>query len=418
MSSDQDHDIALFKYKVIAPTLMEPQRARGEYFRKMQAHPLSMPGQPLKHIKAATMKGWYYRYQKHGFKGLLPKKRCDKGRTRFVLTPADFEKIRKFRQEHLDLSVALFYRKCLSEDLLGHPPMCASTLRRFLISKNLHKRVGSTKARKRFEMERFGQLWTGDYMHGPQVFENPQSQKKRKAILLAIIDDHSRIIVGASFGLLEDTASIERVFKEALTSFGVPGRIYLDNGPSFSSKYLVHVCAQLKIGLVHSKPYDSPSRGKIERFFRTVRDKFLSSLNQTLDLKDLNDQFQIWLRDDYHAIYHKGIHMAPWQRYLNSVKDHCLHRVSQAHLEEYFLATATRKVNKDATLSFRKVIYEVPHRFIGEKVKLRFPLDRPNELYLYDDGCRVEQIKPVDAHFNGRYRPSPRISEVSLHKED
>lgn len=316
-------------------------------------------------------------------------------------------------------AVGLFF--CLSiSGKLGEPPMCLETLRRFLKSQNL-QRERAPKARKRFEMSRFGELWTGDFMHGPQVLESATSTKKRKAILLAIIDDHSRMIVGSSFGFFKNTKLLEHVFKEAILGHGVPDRFYCDNGPSFSSEYLRKVCAHLGIGLVHSKPYDSPSRGKIERFFRTVRECFLASWDEKafagITLGTLNELFGQWLRDGYHHRHHSGIDARPADRYQSSITQFPTRRVSEEMLDEFFMAKLNRNVKNDSTVSFQGVVYEVPSSLIGRRVELRYVQERPEEVYLYENGIRLQRCQPVDSKANGRiYRPSARDSEVALHR--
>jgi hypothetical protein len=274
-------------------------------------------------------------------------------------------------------------------------------------------------ARKRFEMSYFGELWTCDFMHGPHVLETLGSKRRQKAILMAFIDDHSRMIVGGRFGFFENTQLIEHVFKEGILGFGLPDRIYCDNGSSFSSHYLARVCAHLNIGLVHSKPYDSPSRGKIERFFRTVRENFLVEIreDQAWDLTTLNEAFQKWLREHYHHGFHHGISGRPIDRYQTSVRNYPRKRIDEESLQDFFLVTLERTVNKDCTVSLHGIHYEVPPQYVGRRIELRFPQENPSEVFLYDNGIRVGRIQPVDAVMNGRtYQPSPRISDVALHQ--
>ncbi len=327
-------------------------------------------------------------------------------------------KIKELRADHLDISVVKFYGHCLKNNFLGTPPISMETLRRFLRIEGLYQ-VRTATARKRFEMRYFGELWTCDFMHGPHVLEDPQGKRRKKSILLAIIDDHSRMIVGSLFGFVETTQLIEMVFKDALLSFGVPDRLYCDNGAAFSSQYLARVCAHLNVGLVHSKPYDSSSRGKNERFFRTVREGFLVTIkeNQTLDIKGLNDAFSHWLRNAYHHSHHHGINTRPIDRYQFSIRDYPRKRIAEENLDEFFLVTALRSVNKDSTISLLSNIFEVPPQFIGQKVELKYPQDRPNEVYLYKNGTRIQRIHPVDSQLNGRtYKPTPRISDVAFHQ--
>jgi hypothetical protein len=183
------------------------------------------------------------------------------------------------------------------------------------------------------------------------------------------------------------------------------------------SDYLRVVCAHLNIALVHSKPYDSPSRGKIERFWRTVRDGFLSSFKGT-SLKELNEAFDIWLRDEYHLRTHSGIDCRPIDRYQLSLSEYPRVRANEEVLEELFLAKIERKVNKDATISFKNLIYELPPQFIGKKVDLRYNQNNPRELFLYEKDKRVSSIKVVDSRANGKtYKPRSRNTVINYQSE-
>ena len=230
--------------------------------------------------------------------------------------------------------------------------------------------------------------------------------------MLAIIDDYSRLIVGFGWNFVETTGAIEQVFKEAVLTYGKPDRLYVDNGPSFSSGYLRLVCAHLGIGLIHSKPYDSPSRGKIERFFRTVRESFLID-DKAATLAEINEHFGRWLREEYHHRHHHGIDCHPIDRFRRSIHDYPRARVNEDVLEEFFMARALRRVKKDQTLSFAKLIYEVPAKYIGKKVELRYRQDRPREIFLYENDKSVTQLKVVDARANGKsYKPRARDTVI------
>ena len=410
--------IGLLRHQIISPVLMDRGAAQLAHFRKLSERDFEVPGKGPRRFTATTMKGWLYRYRKYGFTGLVPKIRKDVGRSRKI-TPEMKSVITEFRQDHLDQSCVKFYDRCVKQGFLGQNPVCMETFRNLLKREGLYKRR-ETVPRKRFEMNYFGELWTCDFMHGPMIALEPGSKRKRKSILLAIIDDHSRLIVGCQFGFFENTRLIESVFKEAILAYGLPDRLYCDNGPSFSSQYLDRVCAHSGIGLVHSKPYDSPSRGKIERFFRTVRGNFLDDIREDVepawDLKRLNDAFSTWIRT-YHHAHHHGIGMRPMDRYQISVREFPKKRISEEVLDEFFLASFERLVNKDCTVSMNSIVYEVPAQYIGKRVELKFAQEHPTEIFLYDNGTRISRIQPVDSRYNGKmYQPSPRISDVALHE--
>ncbi|MDQ0937584.1 DDE-type integrase/transposase/recombinase [Streptomyces turgidiscabies] len=117
----------------------------------------------------------------------------------------------------------------------------------------------------RFEATRGNELWTGDALHGPEI-------GGRKTYLFAFIDDHSRAIVGHRFGFAEDTVRLAAALRPALSARGIPESIYVDNGSAFVDTWLLRACASLAILLTHTRPGRPQGRGKIERFFRTVRD--------------------------------------------------------------------------------------------------------------------------------------------------
>ena len=406
--------VGLLRHQIISPVLMETGRGQTKYFRETASREWDVPGRGPRRFSPMTMKGWLKRYNKYGFQALIPKIREDVGAFRKI--PEERKNaIRALRAQHLKMSVLRFYELAVKENILGYPPICLATVRRFLKLENLFVPKDEPTARKRFEMSRFGELWTGDFMHGPQVLIELGGKRHKKAILMAIIDDHSRMIVSGVFGFQENTLLLENSFKEAILAYGLPDRLYVDNGPSFSSDYLRRVCAHLKIGLVHSKPYDSPSRGKIERFFRTVRDQFLSQIhpNAEITLAQLNERFSLWLRNEYHHRHHTGIETRPMDRLQSSVARYPLKRIDEESLSEFFMVSVERTVTNDCTVSFQGIHYETPAAYVGRRVELKYLQDRPSEIYLYDNSVRIQRLHPVDTQANGRtYRPGPRDPHV------
>jgi len=225
------------------------------------------------------------------------------------------------------------------------------------------------------------------------------------------------MIVGHAFSASETISVLTVVLKEAFLTYGIPKRLYVDNGPSFSSEILAKSAALAGISLIHSKPYDSPSRGKVERFFRSVRDRFLCNIQENIRIEDLNHAFRIWLNDDYHHKVHAGIDQRPIDRYHASLARINVRRLSKVELDEIFLVRHERVVNNDATISFKGAIYEVPAAYIRQKIELRHPVDDPEDLFLYDNGVRVGKIKLLDKKENARtFRPQTVATHISFHQ--
>jgi putative transposase len=227
----------------------------------------------------------------------------------------------------------------------------------------------------RFEADRPNELWVGDALHGPVI-------GGRKTYLFAFLDDHSRLLVGHRFGYAEDTVRLAAALRPALASRGVPESIYVDNGSAFVDAWLLRACASLGVKLVHSAPGRPQGRGKIERFFRTVRDQFLVELSTpdsdllVPDLVSLNRLFTAWIETEYHRSTHSETGQTPLHRW-QAVDPPRL--PSPAALREAFLWEAARTVTKTATVSLHGNIYQVDGGLVGQRVELVFdPFDLTN----------------------------------------
>jgi putative transposase len=413
MEKDTRERIAIKRYQIIAPVLAEPARAQNEYFRKQAEQDHEFPYYGRRKITVSTMKSWLRTFRKRGFQALKPKERSDGGRPRRM--DDQLLKVIEIKcKAYPQLSAQKLYETLRDQHLMGEPPVHYTTLLRILKTQGWLSLQKRSDVRKAFEVDNVNDLWIGDFMHGPQV---RYMNRSIKAILCVILDDHSRMVVGHAFNISETISALTPVLKEAFLSYGVPKRLYVDNGASFSSDLLAKCCALAGISLIHSKPYDSPSRGKVERFFRTVRERFLTGLQEGLHLDELNQAFWAWVQDDYHHKLHAGIDDRPIDRYQASLSRIDLRRLSKSELDEIFLVRHERFVNNDATLSFKGSLYEVPSAYIRQKIELRHPVDDPQELYLYDNDIRVGRIKLLDKKENARtFRPKQITTHLSFHQ--
>jgi len=413
MEKDIRESIALKRFEIISPVLAEPARAQNEYFRQQAEREHLFPRYGLRKVKVSTMKTWLKKYRKQGFDALKPKNRTDGGRPK-RLDEQTLKGIEVKCKAYPSFSVQKLYEDLRDQNLLGQPPIHYNTLLRVVKTKGWLSITKRSDVRKAFEVDNVNDLWICDFMHGPSVRSHNRSVK---AVLCAILDDHSRMVVGHAFSASETISALTLVLKEAFLAYGIPKRLYVDNGPSFSSDLLAKSCAMAGISLIHSKPYDSPSRGKVERFFRTVRDRFLSGLQEGITLQDLDQAFWLWLQEDYHHKLHTGINDKPIDRYNASLARIELRRLSKTELDEIFLIRHERFVNNDATISFKGTLYEVPSAYIRQKIELRHPVDDPQELFLYDGGVRVCKIKLLDKKENARtFRPQSVPTTLSFHK--
>jgi transposase InsO family protein len=397
MDEDRRKQIALFKYGLIAPVLSGNINLKMQYFREAAKKEYDVPYIGKRKYKARTFKSWLRRYRIGGFDALMPKKRGDKGQSRKIdddLAACIKEAVLKFPV----VSCAAIYRMMVAEGKIRPDGVTEATVRNY-INDNQLKQKRVAEPRKKFEKENLNDLWIADCMHGPYI---AYGKKKHKVFLIAAIDDFTRMITARGWFFHENSICLECVLKDAIRRFGLPRALYCDNGSLFSTSHLQLACARLGIALIHSKPYDSPSRGKIERFFRTVRQKFLSFLDvkEIVDLDQLNERFERWLDKEYHKHFHHGIGTTPMERFSQGLKNTSIKRVSEPELDRAFQITIYRKVKNDSTVSVNKILYECSPKFIGKKIQIRYPSDKAADLTIYENDTPVEKLKKLDIHDN------------------
>jgi len=398
-SMDKKHreNIALFKFGIIAPVLNGNTKSQMKYFREVALKKYDVPYQGEKTFKAETFKTWLKKYRKDGIEGLMPKIRKDKGTSRKIDEQL-IDDIKDVYSRYLNISATAAYKILVSEGKIKTDGIQEQTLRKYIRDNNL-KEKAIKKPRKKYEKEHVNELWIADAMHGPYIKKGKQ---KKKVFLIAAIDDHSRMITCYGWFFNENSISLEIILKEGFGRFGLPQVLYCDNGSIFSSSHLQLACARLGVALVHSIPYDSASRGKIERFFRTVRQKFLPFVEpqKIRDLVQINDYFKDWLEKEYTNEHHHGINTYPINRFMEDLKNISIKRATEEELDLAFQITLTRKVKNDSTVSVNSVLYECPTKYIGKKIQIRHPSEKPEELFIYENEKPKHKLKIVDVHAN------------------
>jgi hypothetical protein len=221
----------------------------------------------------------------------------------------------------------------------------------------------------------------------------------KKAYLMAIIDDHSRLIVHASFYLSETFATLKEALRAAASRRGIPGKFYVDNGACYRSEQLERILASLGTQLTHSRAYRPQGRGKIERWFKNIRDSFLPMLPAAaLTLTDLNERLDAFV-DEYNNSEHGSTKETPYMRFR---KDLSCVRPAPDRLLDYFRHREYRRVKKDRTVQIHSRHFEVPAKLIDKTVELFFHDDAPDEIEVFHQGLTYGIALPVDAAMNAR----------------
>lgn len=400
-------DIAIHRYGIISPILHDSEMRQNQYFRQLAEKGVRIPPDSgdLFHLKVPTFKRWLRQYRKHGLKGLEEKIRSDKGAYRKI--PAHLlDTIIAFIQEQGAESVSDLYRKLLAQKHITFEALSYESLRQLVLKHQLLAVEKNVKQRKKFEKEFINELWMIDFKEGKRI---RQGKEFHRVYLCAIIDDASRLLVGYEWGVSQDTSLFARTFKKAVAIYGVPKILYSDQGKTFRSHYIMELCARLGISLINAEPYSPESKGKIERFNRTIQQMFYPLVKdfKLIDCQQLNQLFDTFVQDIYHKKIHASLNESPLQKFQRLLNQVPIRRINQEQLDQFFLCSFKRKVRLDGTIVHQNIYYEVDMKYTGEMVEVRFPVDNPKRLFLFDQGCLIKEIKPVNLIANAN---PPHIS--------
>ena len=351
-------------------------------------------------LSIGTINRWcrLYKDSNGDLKSLQPKDRCDQGKSRAMDEDTCLSLI-ELKLKAPALTVPQLIEQMNRQNRVSPGIVLNnSTVYRFLHQQNLVDRpLKKPVDRRKFEAELPNDLWQSDVMHGPKVDVNG---KMRKSYLIAVIDDHSRLIAHGQFYLTEALHSYLQAFESALAKRGLPRKLYVDNGAAFRSRHLEYISASLAIALIHSKPYQPQGRGKIERFFRTVRGQFLTGFKgQTLN--ELNEAFDCWLTDIYHQRKHSSTRQTPIARFAANLQ--CL-RAAPDNLHDYFRKVARRKVNKDRSITLNGRLYEAPVALIGNRVELLYHQGQPEQVEVKYQNKSFGMLVAVNLNVNCRVK--------------
>jgi putative transposase len=353
-----------------------------------------------------TIQTWYYRYKNHGITGMTHRPRQDKGQARKV-TPEELLEALNAARPHFHsqrTNKRALYRFCIEKGLLQPERMAQTTFYRFIREYDLLTPADHDDNKKRlaFSMKYANQLWQADTMFGPYLDTGGGARKQTK--LIAFIDDASRVLCHGEFFFDENIDTLVQAIRAAFYKRGVPEQLLVDNGSIYCCQEITLICARVGCILRHTAVRDAAAKGKIERFFRRVRDQFLVRKLDLTSLETLNRQFTHWVEGDYNAVEHDALGMKPIDRFgIDLTRVRFL--PPSEHNDELFYAEATRKVKKDNTFSFAGRRYETPVDLRDKEIQLRYDRRRGGTaVVIYHKGQRQGAARLLDAVANGLLR--------------
>lgn len=361
---DHHEAVALFRLQVLGP-LTCSQLEHGEQamlLRELSQKRVRPPGSKrTRTFAVATLERWLHRYRQGGLPALQPRSRA-RG---FALGLGDEQRqlLLDIRREHPHASVPLILDTLVNEGRLERGAVEASAVRRLYARHGLDRktlaREHGKRERRRWATDRPGRLWHADVCHGPSIEVDGRPMPLR---IHAILDDASRYIVGIVARSTELEVDMLELLTSVVRTYGKPEALYLDNGSTYRGEALATMCGRLNVTLKHAQPYDPKARGKMERFWRSLREGCLDFLGKLTSLHEVQVRLLAFLDRHYHDRGHAGLlGRSPATVWATR----SLAQTSEPELHEALTVRAKRKLNGDGTVSVGGVTWESDAGWLG-----------------------------------------------------
>lgn len=407
---NEKYAIASIKLAIIQPAFngTYPDMTKKAYYERIAVKPVRLPDGTEKKYSAGTYACWESAYRKGGFDALIPKERCDKGFTR-RLDADQIAAIYSIREKYPRITATGIRDKMIADGLLNRCDASVSTFQRFISKNNLKgASAPGKKDRRAFEAETAAELYQADTLYGPYI---PDNGTNRRTYCIMIIDDRTRLIVGGRFFFQDNAVNFQQVLKDAVATYGIPQKLYVDNGSPYKNNQLSLICGQIGTVLIHTPIGDGASKGKVERNFRTLRTRFLDRLDMDT-VKDI-DTFNALLTEyirNFNTSVHSATGMAPITRYMEDTA-HIRMPKNSGWLDGCFLYRVSRKVRNDSTVMIDGRSFDVPMEFIRSKVEVRYRPGDYDSAFIYDSaGGKSYPIRLTDKVANSKIRRSNKYS--------
>lgn len=399
MKPEEQQAIALAKYAAIAPLVtdqLEEGQSKMAFYAAASAKGVRYPDGTLRHPSASCIQSWYCAYVKGGFDALVPKMRSDFGKTR-VLDDDAKARIIYYRTNFPRMSAAMIYRQLMDDGTFANGECSESTVLRFIKHLDRDRKQSDVKDMRRYERAHINEVWYGDSCVGPSLKDT--DGRKHKVYIIALIDDASRLIVGANAFYNDNFVNLMSVLKSAVSRYGRPKLLSFDNGKPYRNRQMELLTARIGVALNYCEPYTPTSKAKIERWFATLRSQFLAPLN----LKEIHslDEFRGRLQA-YVLSYNRHPHSSlqgqtPQDRYFREPE--YFRRLSQEEIDRSFLLEVERRVSADSVIVIDRIEYEVDCRYARQKVRLLYSPDM-REIYLVEQDGALSQIRLLSKQDN------------------
>ena len=386
MEQEKKQAVALMRYSAIAPIItgtQEDYESLSAYFRTASAKGIKAPDGSLRHYSPGTLEKWYLAYKKSGFDALIPSCRSDCGVSRKIDDDLR-EQIIYLKQHYPRMSAAAIFRQLQENGSIRSGQLSESTVCRFINQLTLQERLTNNQDMKRYERPHINEVWCGDSSSGPYL--KTADGKKHRVYVIALIDDASRFILGADVFFNDTFVNLMSVMKSAVSKYGKPKIFNFDNGSAYKNRQMELLAARIGSVINYCRPYTPTQKAKIERWFRTLKDQWMASLDMRdfHTLEELRGSLLTYIRT-YNQTPHSSLKgLSPQERFFKEPE--LISRLSDELIENSFLLEIERRVSADSVIVIDQVEYEVDYRFAKQRITLRYTPDMKDIFIVETDG--------------------------------
>lgn len=403
MEQDKKHAIALMRYSVIAPLItgmQEDYPSLSAFFRDASVKGVTAPDGSVRKYAPATIEKWYLSYKHGGFDALLPTGRSDAGKPR-KLDDAIQQQIRWLKVNYPRMSAAAIYRQLQDNGSIRHGEISESTVCRYINLLALELKHTNNQDMRRYERPHINEVWCGDSSVGPYL-KTPDG-KKHKLYIIALIDDASRFITGIDIFFNDNFVNLMSVMKSAVAKYGRPKLFNFDNGSAYKNRQMELLAARIGSALNYCRPYTPTAKAKIERWFRTMKDQWMASLDirDFHSLDELRGNLLAWVHL-YNNTPHASLNgRTPQERFFSEPE--LIRRLPQEQLDKDFLLEIERRVSSDSVIVIDQVEYEVDFRFAKQRIRLRYSPDM-KDIFIVEPDNTLTPIRLLNKQENADVR--------------
>lgn len=237
---------------------------------------------------------------------------------------------------------------------------------------------------RQFQADCSLQLVQGDARDG--IWLKRPDGKKLKTYLFAWVDDYSRKILYAQYYTDEKLPRMEDSFKKMILRWGIPGKVYVDNGHVYISAHFAWLIKELDIKKIHHKPYAAYCKGKVESVMKTIKEFQMEAMMAGFtSLDELNTAFWAWCEMIYNTRTHSSTGEPPNKRFADGLPPDRRRVTDLRWFEALFLLRKERTVTKYGQIKLFGNKYPLKDIRHGTVVEVRYNPFNLQKIYIFKD---------------------------------